>query len=425
MASKFAKQYQVPPEFPDILKDFTREVLRNQPENINEFAAKYFDCLASGLPTDGNAGMAGGSSADEMEMSLEEVEGIIQDLFRKYDQDGSQYLDPTEFKNLMNDLQRRLDFPKDEILRFLGEADMNADGMVEYEEFIPLAIQIITGMYAKKRVEKHVANVESAAEELLVHGMSREELTDLVANIFEKMDEDGSGMLNKQEFVAALTSMELGLTRREINAIMFQVDQDNDGNVSYKEFVPFAFDLLHKMTSLRLLESELQDDELGQYVLDLFKAKDTEMSGMLRVDEVRDLLHQAMLGLSRMQIYSVISEAEVNADGKIVYQQFVPRAVIYIRSVLSFEKCVVKNSTKASPQDEAKFFMVLDEAMAGDEVMSLGEFTSRLEGSSLLSQKEIVACQRMLETTFEGDVPVEEGKSHVWALVKTLRRADA
>jgi len=48
MSSKFAKQYQVPPEFPEILKDFAREVLRNQPANINEFAAKYFDCLASG-----------------------------------------------------------------------------------------------------------------------------------------------------------------------------------------------------------------------------------------------------------------------------------------------------------------------------------------------------------------------------------------
>jgi hypothetical protein len=51
---------------------------------------------------------------------------------------------------LMKDLQMRLDFPPDEILRFLAEADMNADGMVEYEEFIPLALQIIQGMYAKK-----------------------------------------------------------------------------------------------------------------------------------------------------------------------------------------------------------------------------------------------------------------------------------
>lgn len=67
--------------------------------------------------------------------------------------------------------------------------------------------------------------------------------------------------------------MELGLTRREINAIMFQVDQDRDGNVSYREFVPFAFDLLQKMASLRLLETELEHDELAQYILDLFRAK--------------------------------------------------------------------------------------------------------------------------------------------------------
>ena len=36
-------------------------------------------------------------------------------------QDSSQFLDPIEFKALMQDLQQRLDFPKDEILLFLAE----------------------------------------------------------------------------------------------------------------------------------------------------------------------------------------------------------------------------------------------------------------------------------------------------------------
>merc|ERR1719389_369902 len=201
-----------------------------------------------------------------------------------------------------------MDFPPDEILRFLAEADMNEDGMIEYEEFIPLALQIVQGMYAKKRLEQHMVDVDQHAEDLLVHGMSREELTDIVAHIFERMDNDGSGTLSKQEFISALTSMELGLTRREINTVMFQIDQDGDGGVSYREFVPFAFDLLHKLTSLRLLETELENDELTQYLADLFKSKDTEMTGMIHTDDLRDLLHQAMLGLSRMQIYSVISE---------------------------------------------------------------------------------------------------------------------
>eukprot|EP00931_Biecheleriopsis_adriatica_P005851 TRINITY_DN107331_c0_g1_i1.p1 TRINITY_DN107331_c0_g1~~TRINITY_DN107331_c0_g1_i1.p1 ORF type:complete len:443 (-),score=136.42 TRINITY_DN107331_c0_g1_i1:50-1309(-) len=418
MSSKFARQYQVPPEFPDILKDFTREVLRNQPENIEEFAAKYFECLASGLPADTSQAAA---ASHELDMSLEEVEAIIQELFRKYDQDGNAFLDPKEFRALMSDLQMRLEFPKDEIVRFLAEADMNADGRIEYQEFIPLALQIIQGMYAKKRLEQHIEHVENKAEDLLVHGMSREELTSLVSGIFERIDVDNSGQLNKQEFIAALTSMDLGLTRREINAIMFEVDQDQDGNVSYREFVPFAFDLLQKMTSLRLLESELENDELGQYLTDLFKAKDTEMTGLLGLEEIRDLLHQAMLGLTTIQIYTVLSESEVNADNKISYAAFVPRAVGMIRSMLSFEKAIVKNDATSS-QDEDKFFMVLDEAFAGMEMAPLGELLQKLESAKLLDNRELNAVVQLLGTTYEGSVPVEEAKTEIWRLVKTMRR---
>eukprot|EP00163_Fabomonas_tropica_P019241 TRINITY_DN33779_c0_g1_i1.p1 TRINITY_DN33779_c0_g1~~TRINITY_DN33779_c0_g1_i1.p1 ORF type:complete len:223 (-),score=39.13 TRINITY_DN33779_c0_g1_i1:134-802(-) len=41
-----AEQIVVPTEFPDIIKAFTKEVIRNQPENIAEFSANYFANLA-------------------------------------------------------------------------------------------------------------------------------------------------------------------------------------------------------------------------------------------------------------------------------------------------------------------------------------------------------------------------------------------
>jgi len=420
MSSKFAKQYQIPPEFPDILKDFAREVLRNQPANINEFAAKYFDCLAQGLPAEGPGGDAA-ASGEEPEMSLDEVETIIQDLFHKYDNDSNGYLDPTEFKALMNDLQQRMDFPPDEVYRFLAEADMNEDGMIEYEEFIPLALQIVQGMYAKKRLEQHITDIDQHAEDLLVHGMSREELTELVGSIFERMDQDGSGTLSKAEFATALTSMELGLTRREINTVMFQIDQDGDGGVSYREFVPFAFDLLQKLTSLRLLETELENDELAQYLTDLFKARDVEMIGMLHCNDVRDLLHQAMLGLSRMQIYTVISEAEVNSDMLIAYGTFIPRAVGLIRSMLSFEKSIVKDSKDTGTEAEDNFFLILDEAFQGVEVLPQADFYNRLLSSNIVNEREIQAVKHLLHP-FGEEIPVEEAKSQIWSLIKNMRR---
>merc|ERR1712193_76418 len=276
------------------------------------------------------------------------------------------------------------DFPVDEVYRFLSEADQNADGMIEYEEFIPLALQIIQGMYAKKRFQQHMQDVEQQAEDLLVHGMARDELTEIVAHIFERMDGDGSGTLSKQEFIAALTSMELGLTRREINTIMFQIDQDQDGNISYREFVSFAFDLLHKLTSLRLLETEMEHDELAQFLGDLFKSKDTEMTGHLHVDDMRDLLHQAMLGLSRMQIYTVISEADTNSDLMIAYGNFIPRAVGLIRSMLSFEKSILQESKETDAEAEENFYQGMEEALGGMDTLKPDVFCQKLQTANLL-----------------------------------------
>jgi len=401
---------------------FAREVLRNQPSDIPEFAARYFDCLASGMPTDMPEGSKDMEEGQEEDISVEEIESIIKELFQKYDIDGNQYLDPQEFRALMEDLQQRLGFPEDQVLLFLAEADMNADGMIEYEEFIPLALQIIQGMYAKRHVAKVQESVEKHAEDLLVRGMDREELTDLINSIFERIDQDQSGNLSKEEFVAALTSMELGLTRREINTIMFKIDQDNDGNVSYREFVPFAFDLLQKLTSLRLLESELEDDELAQYLIDLFKAKDTEMTGLLYVDEIRDLLHQAMLGLTRMQIYTVISEAEVNEDNKIAYASFIPSAVQLIRSMLSFEKSVAREVAGAGTEAEDNFYLVLDEAFAGLESLTFGDFMSRLEECEVLDYNELQATRHLLAAYDDGEIPVEDAKAQIWSLVKNMRR---
>ena len=45
MASKYLQKFPVPEDFPDLLHDFAREVLRDQPENIYEYGAQYFRAM--------------------------------------------------------------------------------------------------------------------------------------------------------------------------------------------------------------------------------------------------------------------------------------------------------------------------------------------------------------------------------------------
>ena len=45
MASKYIQKFPIPGSFPDILHDFVREVLRDQPESIYEYGAAYFTAL--------------------------------------------------------------------------------------------------------------------------------------------------------------------------------------------------------------------------------------------------------------------------------------------------------------------------------------------------------------------------------------------
>lgn len=48
MASKYLQSYPIPSDFAEILSNFAREVLRDQPEDIIEYGAQYFEALQAG-----------------------------------------------------------------------------------------------------------------------------------------------------------------------------------------------------------------------------------------------------------------------------------------------------------------------------------------------------------------------------------------
>jgi len=320
MTSKYARQFSLPEGFPQLLKDFTREVLRAQTEDVYKFGFEYF---TEAIKRRDNPDQYNDASA-KTRLSPEELQERITALFTDADADGNGVLDRKEFKNVFNGLKEELDLDQKDVMKIMAEADENDDGTIEYNEFVPIAVDVVNSIYAKQDFEaEQEGRKEEALEDardFLLHGMPREELEAMLRDVFMKADRDGNGSLSRKEFATCIKEADLGFTRKEINVLLSEVDADNDGKVTYEEFVPLCFTLLVEMVSESLVEAPQEEEELKEFFLQLLGAS-ADAENKLHHTEIVNLLKDADLGLTRVQIHAIMSEAEEDEQGRIDYEQ--------------------------------------------------------------------------------------------------------
>ena len=309
MASKFRTSHTIPAEFPEVLKDFVREILREQPQNIYAFGADYFREKAT------SGGVGGG-------MSEEELVDQLTTLFLQADQDGNGVLDKHEFKKLMHDAD--LGLTKKQIKLLYSQADMNDDGSIEYREFIPACVELILSIQAREeaRQEKEMAEAEAEAEaDYFFHGMSQDELEFLMREAFKAADTDESGELSLKEFQVFLRDLPLNLTKKEINMAMMEVDTNQDGQVSLDEFIPLFHVIMREMIKNQILAVNREPDELAEFLIMCCQEYDVDSTGYLKEQKLAKALREADLGLTKFQILSVVGEASAGPNG-IEYEAF-------------------------------------------------------------------------------------------------------
>merc|ERR1719313_2575167 len=102
-------------------------------------------------------------------------------------------------------------------------------------------------------------------------------------------DLDSNGVLDKAEFIACIRQLDFGLTRKEILYMLSQVDTNQDGLVSYEEFVPCAINILIQIVKDKILESETSH-EVQKFFHDKMSEFDSQGIGRLSLSELRDCL---------------------------------------------------------------------------------------------------------------------------------------
>ena len=260
------------------------------------------------------------------DMTDDELQDFIMDQFMRYDAGSGRAADRREFRELLMDAERLLS--KKDARANEAEADENDDGAAEYREFVPIMVEIIHGIKAKIDAAAVTEEAEDEAEVVemhLLHGMLDKELAEAMMLVFGRRH--GRERHPRSQGVLAMPEIRRARpTRKEINLLLGEVDENNDGMVSYDEFVPLCFNILVE----RFKDDARRDGHAergrphraphrgvrGEGTQGVRCGGRQRHLSFSKVKRVLQSLSDEMLSLSRLQISAVMSEAKTDEESE-------------------------------------------------------------------------------------------------------------
>ncbi len=139
-------------------------------------------------------------------------------------------------------------------------------------------------------------------------GLIPEEINEL-KQAFALFDKDGSGSVDKDELMAALSKLGISNKNSALNKIMDDLDADKSGTVEVEEFVG--------MMTIKPPEKETKEGL--EKVFNLYLGDDLDD---LDFDSVSKLVKELGLGFTDDEVRNMIAKADTNRDGKVTFDEF-------------------------------------------------------------------------------------------------------
>ena len=182
------------------------------------------------------------------------------------------------------------------------------------------------GMVFEEEYDESELNPEVAGDT----GMDEVELEQLLISLFKEADKDGSGSLDHAEFTELMATASLGLSKQEVKMLLAEADENNDGTITYQEFVPLAVETVQTM---RLKQRYVEYEEDMAYELleaamaivgqtaeqfnDFVAAAGEKLGtgGLFSRNQLKALLKSPALGLSKQQANQAAHAVAYDGEG--------------------------------------------------------------------------------------------------------------
>ena len=136
-----------------------------------------------------------------------------------------------------------------------------------------------------------------------------EEKSREIKEAFEMFDRDKDGKIDNKELNNLMKAIGYNLTEKEISEIMGENDSDNDGKLKFEEVL--------FMINNRSKEIDTEDE-----LIEAFRIFDKEGKGYIGMEEIRHLLLMLGESMTSEEIEEIITQADLDGDGKVSYQDF-------------------------------------------------------------------------------------------------------
>ncbi|KAL9650279.1 hypothetical protein ABK040_014934 [Willaertia magna] len=139
----------------------------------------------------------------------------------------------------------------------------------------------------------------------------------VVSQLFQKLDANHDGLLERKEFEKALTDLKLPLT--DLDDMFKEMDRNKDKFISEQEFHFFVKERTTKLTSL-------------------FDELDRNHDGLVDQKEVEMALTNLKIPMVKKELSNLMERIDTNKDGVIDFEEF--KNLLFLSSVDSLERVV-------------------------------------------------------------------------------------
>ena len=148
-------------------------------------------------------------------LTRDQIESMKEE-FLKLDIDGDGTITVAELEGVLRCMRSKLQASEAEIQHAIKDIDRDGDGIIELRE------------YLKSRKDK-------TSQDLIHRALVQRSK---IRKSFQRFDEDNSGYITKDEFMSVISDRAgIRVTADQVDVMLHDCDQDNDGKVNYEEFV--------------------------------------------------------------------------------------------------------------------------------------------------------------------------------------------